>query len=160
MGRPSKPTKRQIDFAKAYIVTGNAKEAYKQSYDASGMKDTTLGTEAVRTSNHPNVVALIEKAQQKQIQQVDRTLDSHLTKLEDLRDAAEADGEYSAAISAEVSRGKCLGFYTEKVEVKTTKEHKLVLEIAQVSEDAMLAELRMLNEKLEQERAAEKLTSG
>ena len=41
----------------------------------------------------------------------------YLRTLERLRDAAESDGKYAAAVTAEMARGKVSGFYVERVEV-------------------------------------------
>ena len=44
------------------------------------------------------------------------TLDSHLDTLASLRDEARAAGRFGDAISAEVNRGKALGFYVIRSE--------------------------------------------
>jgi hypothetical protein len=44
------------------------------------------------------------------------TLESHLAKLAELRDQAQLAGKYGEAISAEVNRGKALGFYVTRSE--------------------------------------------
>jgi len=43
-------------------------------------------------------------------------LRQHLTKLAQLRDKAEQLGKFGDAISAEVSRGRALGYYIERRE--------------------------------------------
>ena len=45
-----------------------------------------------------------------------RTLEAHLAKLAEFRDKAAAVGKFSDAITAEVARGKALGFYVERRE--------------------------------------------
>ena len=44
------------------------------------------------------------------------TLESHLRDLKHLRDKACAAGRYSAAISAEIARGRVAGLYVERIE--------------------------------------------
>ena len=44
------------------------------------------------------------------------TLESHLHDLKDLRDKACAEGRYSAAISAEIARGRAAGLYVGRIE--------------------------------------------
>jgi phage terminase small subunit len=44
------------------------------------------------------------------------TLEGHLAKLAELRDQAAQEGKYSAAVGAEVARGKVAGFYIERHE--------------------------------------------
>ena len=51
----------------------------------------------------------------------ENTLKEHLRVLSVLRDKAEADGRFSAAINAEVSRGKALGYYDNHGKSETEK---------------------------------------
>ena len=44
------------------------------------------------------------------------TLESHLKDLLDLRDKACVEGRYSAAIRAEIARGRAAGLYVERIE--------------------------------------------
>jgi hypothetical protein len=44
------------------------------------------------------------------------TLEAHLSMLAELRDQAQLAGKYGEAISAEVNRGKALGFYVTRSE--------------------------------------------
>ena len=53
------------------------------------------------------------------MKETEMTVAEHLKELAEIRDLAKADGRYSAAVSAETSRGKVCGFYSDKVEVKT-----------------------------------------
>jgi hypothetical protein len=43
-----------------YIETGNASEAYRQSYDAAGMAPESIGIEASRLLDDPNITLKIE----------------------------------------------------------------------------------------------------
>ena len=45
------------------------------------------------------------------------TLESHLSKLAEIRDMAIAAEDYSAANTAETNRGKVMGYYVERKEV-------------------------------------------
>jgi hypothetical protein len=45
------------------------------------------------------------------------TLESHLSKLAEIRDLAIAAEDYSAANTAETNRGKVMGYYVERKEV-------------------------------------------
>ena len=46
------------------------------------------------------------------------TLESHLKVLASLRDKACAEGRYSAAIRAEIARGRAAGLYVERIEAQ------------------------------------------
>jgi len=50
------------------------------------------------------------------VEKAQMTLESHLNDLRALRDKAERAEKYSAAVAAEVARGRASGFYTEKLE--------------------------------------------
>ena len=45
------------------------------------------------------------------------TLAGHLARLAELSEKAEQEGKYSAAVAAEISRGKVAGLYVERTEV-------------------------------------------
>jgi hypothetical protein len=55
------------------------------------------------------------------IERAKMTMDNHLATLADLRDMATKAEQYSAAIRAEESRGKAVGFYTTKLDVFATR---------------------------------------
>ena len=65
------------------------------------------------------------------------TLAGHLQRLKDLSDAAEKSNQMSAAITAEVARGKASGLYVEKVEhsgsvgIATMTDEQLAAKIAE-----------------------------
>ena len=54
-------TQKQENFCLAYIKTGNASEAYRQSYDAEKMKDTTITERASRLLKEYNISARIKE---------------------------------------------------------------------------------------------------
>jgi len=60
------------------------------------------------------------------------TLESHLRDLKHLRDQACAAGRYSAAISAEIARGRVAGLYVERIEAV---ERNFVVELPEKIED-------------------------
>jgi hypothetical protein len=68
----------------------------------------------LRTREECNFAAVAQIAVQEHC-----TLEAHLAKLAQLRDQAQAKGDYGAAISAEYKRGQALGFYIERKEQGT-----------------------------------------
>lgn len=48
-------TPKRKKFARTFVKTGNATEAYRQSYDAGNMSPRAINTEAVRTLAKPAV---------------------------------------------------------------------------------------------------------
>jgi len=65
------------------------------------------------------------------------SMDSHLTELSHLRDEAKITGQISAAISAEVSRGRAAGLYIEKKEVTVSK-------VESMSDEELASKLKQL----------------
>lgn len=113
-------TEKQEAFLQAYMETRSPTEAYRRAFDTSKMKKETVSRRAMEMMKHPLIVAAVEKAQRKAMQKACVTLEGHLADLARLRDAAEEDGQFSAAITAEISRGKAVGLYTERVKQELT----------------------------------------
>lgn len=54
-------TVKQERFAQAYVRTGKASEAYRESYDAGKMKPATVWTEASLLLDNPKVAQRVER---------------------------------------------------------------------------------------------------
>ncbi len=57
---PLKLTKQQEEFARAYVKTGNASEAYRQAYAAGNMTEGAINVEACRMLDHPKIAHRIK----------------------------------------------------------------------------------------------------
>ncbi|MBV7387252.1 terminase small subunit [Pasteurellaceae bacterium TAE3-ERU1] len=110
-------TQKQVNFCNAYLETGNASEAYRQAYNAENMKAETINRKASELMSNGKVKARIEEMREKAAQGAQVTLESHLERLAELSLAAQENGQYSAAINAEIARGKAAGLYTEKAKI-------------------------------------------
>lgn len=55
-----KPTAKQQGFARDYVLTGNASEAYRLNYNASKMKPDTIKKAAQELLNNPHLTPTIE----------------------------------------------------------------------------------------------------
>ena len=112
----AKLTAKQEAFSVAYVACGNASEAYRQVYDVSQTaKPETVRNNAYKVLCRPEVEARVAELRAQAARAGLVTLESHLADLARLRDLAEQDGQLSAAITAEISRGKAVGLYTDKV---------------------------------------------
>jgi phage terminase small subunit len=111
-------TAKQEAFCLAYIETGNASEAYRRAYSASRMKPTTVNREANALFENHNITTRLDELRQPAIEKAQVTLEGHLNDLKELRDAAKEAEQFSAAIAAEVARGKAAGVHVEKTETK------------------------------------------
>ena len=113
-------TIKQENFCLAYLETGNASEAYRQSYDTSKMNEASVNRKAKDMIDNGKITARLEQLRKPVIEAAQITLASHLSALERLRDKAEEEGKYSAAVTAEMARGKASGLYTEKIDHTST----------------------------------------
>lgn len=110
-------TPKQEAFCAAYIETGNASEAYRRSYSAEKMKPATVNRSAKELLDNRNITARLKELQAPMIEEAQLTYGSHLKRLAELAEAAAKAGQFSAAITAEVNRGKVAGLYIEKKQV-------------------------------------------
>lgn len=115
-------TQKQESFCLAYIETGNATEAYRRSYNASNMADTTVNRKGKMLLDMGKIGARIEGIRKEAADKVGLTLQQHLTDLKRLRDMAESSEKYGPAIQAEIARGKASGLYVEKIDATVTNK--------------------------------------
>lgn len=109
-------TAKQESFCIAYIETGNASEAYRRVYSAEKMKPETVNRKAKDLMDNGKIAARLAEIRQPVVDAAQITLQSHLQRLAELSEAAEEQGQFSAAITAETNRGRVAGLYTEKVD--------------------------------------------
>lgn len=110
-------TPKQESFCLAYLETGSASEAYRQAYDAEGMKPETINKRASELLLNGEIAGRLESLRAPVREAAQISLRQHLDDLKRLRDLAEASEKYGPAIQAEVARGKASGLYVEKTEV-------------------------------------------
>ena len=108
-------TPKQEKFCLVYLETGNASEAYRQAYDAKDMQDSTINRKAKDLLYNGKITARVQELRKPAVEAAQVTLTEHLNDLKRLRDKAEQEGKYSAAIAAETARGKASGLYVENV---------------------------------------------
>ena len=58
-------TPKQEAFVAVYLETGNATEAYRRSYDCSGMKDATINRAAKELLDNPKIATRIGVLQER-----------------------------------------------------------------------------------------------
>ena len=117
-------TPKQEAFAQAIVSGMNQSDAYRSAYKVGpGTKPETVNQAASRIMADSNIAARVAALRQPVIEAVRVTLASHLTRLEELSFGAEQAGQFSAAINAEIARGKASGIYTEKPETPTVQTY-------------------------------------
>lgn len=117
-------TQKQENFCLAYIETGNASEAYRKAYNAAGSSEKSVWELASKMLDNPKVISRLEALREQAARRALLTLERHLEELATLRDEARAEGRYSAAIAAEIARGKAAGLYVEQS--RTEGESRMV----------------------------------
>lgn len=131
-------TAKQEAFCLALLESGNAKEAYRKAYPASSSwLDSTVYEKACRLRKNAKIMARMEQLRKPAIEAAQMTLEGHLNDLKRLRDKAEDEGKYTAAVQAEVSRGKAAGLYVEKFDIThrlgEMSDEEIRLEIASLA---------------------------
>ena len=115
-------TPKQEAFAQAVASGKSQAEAYRIAYNASKCKPETVHVKASHLMADGKVAARVAEMRGKAAEAAAVTLEGHLSRLEELSKAAQGAGQYSAAIAAEVARGKASGIAVEKSEhMVTTK---------------------------------------
>lgn len=132
MPKGEKLTPKQEAFIRAYLGGKNPKDAYEQAYDVKRMSPAAVAVEAQKLLQHPNVSKRLNALQAKQEVKTLLSLEEHMEKLKELRDAAHQEGDFSPAIKAEELRGKLRRFYVEQI------EHGGVGDFDRMNEDEIL----------------------
>ena len=125
-------TPKQEAFCLAYLETGNASEAYRRAYDAENMKPESINRKAKDVIDNVKIAARVAELRKPALVKAQMTLEGHLADLQMLRDKALQADQFSAAISAEIARGKASGVHVEKSEQHLTGAVSFVLEVAGV----------------------------
>jgi phage terminase small subunit len=116
-------TPKQEAFARAYVETGNASEAYRRAYNAEKMSDEAIRVEACRLLDNPNVSLTVEKLQVKHQKRheitVDKLTEMALTAFKEAHRIAPTSGQMqtSSMVKAAEFLGKLHGLIVDRSEV-------------------------------------------
>lgn len=134
----SELTPKQEAFAQAVVSGMSQADAYRAAYKVRPTtKPETVVQCASRIMADRNVAARVEQLREPVVKAAQITLASHLERLQELSTKAQEANQMSAAIAAEVARGKASGLYVEKVEhsgsvgVATMSDEQLKAKIAE-----------------------------
>jgi len=130
MGLPKKLTEQQIKFANLLISEQGRKTATQCAIEAGYAKDSARQAASVlqNPKKYPLVVQYIGELREELQKKYDVTFGSHVTELAKLRDEAREKKAWSAAVNAEVARGKAAGLYIEQKIIRTGKLEDLSTE--------------------------------
>ena len=123
MGLPKKLTEMQIKFAQELVTNEGRKTATECAVDAGYAKDRAAITasELQSPKRYPLVVQYIGKIRSDYQKKYEVTYERHISELAKLREDSRKKGAWSAAINAEVARGKAAGLYVEQKIIRTGK---------------------------------------
>jgi phage terminase small subunit len=120
----SKLTLKQEAFAKAYIETGNASEAYRRAYNAGKMKSDAIHVNASKLLASAKVALRVQELQSAHQKRHEITVDSLTLMLMEDRVLARKEGEANAAINAVLAIAKLHGLIIDSKNVNLNANHK------------------------------------
>ena len=123
MGVPKRLTEMQQKFAHELVSNEGRKYAYQCAIDAGYEKDRARQTasELMNPKKYPLVVKYIGEIREEYQKKYAVTFERHISELGKIRQDALAKGAWSAAVNAEVARGKAAGLYIEQKIIRTGK---------------------------------------
>ena len=123
MGVPKRLTEMQMKFAHEIVTNEGRKNATECATDAGYTKDTAV-VKASQLQNpklYPLVVKYIGELREEYQKKYAVTFERHISELAKIRMDALKKGAWSAAVNAEVARGKAAGLYVEQKIIRTGK---------------------------------------
>ena len=111
-----KLTPKQENFCLAYLETGNASEAYRRAYDASGMSDTSINRKAKELVDNGKIAARLDELREPILKRHAITVDDLLAELEEARRLALETEAPAPAVSATMGKAKLLGLDKQVIE--------------------------------------------
>ena len=142
MSLPKRLTDMQIRFAELVVFNEGRKTPTECAIEAGYEKEFAhvRASELRNPRKYPLVVKYIGELREEIQKKYEITFERHITELAKLREESRAKGAWSAAINAEVARGKAAGLYVEQKIIKHGKledmtEKELELKMKQIIED-------------------------
>ena len=123
MGVPKRLTEMQMKFAHEIVSNEGRKYGYECAIEAGYEKDRSRVTasELQNPKKFPLVVKYIGELREEYQKKYAVTFERHITELGKIRVDALKKGAWSAAVNAEVARGKAAGLYIEQKIIRTGK---------------------------------------
>lgn len=112
-------TIKQEAFARSYVETGNASEAYRRAFDAGDMKPGVVANKASALLKHDEIRVMVDQLKAKAVERLEITIDDLVRELEEARIAAGSTDKPQAAamVAATLGKAKLLGLITDKQEL-------------------------------------------
>mgnify|MGYP003148882965 CR=1 FL=1 len=123
MGVPKRLTEMQMKFAHEIVTNEGRKNGFECAKDAGYAEDSARvrASELQNPKLFPLVVQYIGELRSEYQKKYAVTFERHISELGKIRQDALANGAWSAAVNAEVARGKAAGLYVEQKIIRTGK---------------------------------------
>ena len=159
MGLPKKLTEQQIKFANILIAEEGRKTATQCAIEAGYAKDSArqAASKLQNPKLYPLVVQYIGELRAEWQKKFEVTFGNHVTELGKLRDEARDKKAWSAAVNAEVARGKAAGLYIEQKIIRTGKLEDLSTEELESRMKQIIDDYSPILEGIEVEELTEKV---
>src|SRR6056300_828308 len=159
MGRHKELTEMQRKFAHELVTNEGRKNKYECAIDAGYAKDraTSTAAELQNPKRYPLVVQYIGELREEWQKKYEVTYERHISELAKLREESRKKGAWSAAINAEVARGKAAGLYVEQKIIRTGKLEDLSAEELESRMKTIIDEYSPILEGVEVEEIKEKV---
>ena len=142
MGVPKRLTEMQMKFAHELVTNEGRKTATECAITAGYEQDSAVvrASELQNAKRYPLVVQYIGQLRDEYQKKYDVTFGRHISELAKLRDNARESKAWSAAVNAEVARGKAAGLYVDQKIIKygtldSLTPQELELKMKQILED-------------------------
>ena len=120
MGVPAKLTEKQIKFAELLVYNEGRMSPAECAKEAGYTSRPRQAASELRNPKYsPLVVRYIGELRAEMQEKYGISIERHLTELAKLRDSSAKKGAWSAAINAEVARGKAGGLYIDQKLIMT-----------------------------------------
>ena len=117
-----KLTPKQEKFCLVYIETGNASEAYRQSYNTAKMKPETVNRTAKQLLDNRKIAARLDELREEHAKRHEITVDTLVAELEEARKLAFETDKAAAAVQATMGKAKLLGLDKQIVDITSNGE--------------------------------------
>ena len=123
MGLPKRLTEMQMKFAHEVVSNEGRKNGFECARDAGYAEDSARvrASELQNPKVYPLVVKYIGELREEYQRKYAVTFERHISELAKIRMEALKKGAWSAAVNAEVARGKAAGLYIEQKIIRTGK---------------------------------------
>jgi phage terminase small subunit len=123
MGVPKRLTEMQMKFANELVHNEGRKTAYQCAIDAGYAEERARVTasELQSPKMYPLVAQYIGELRTELQKKYSVTFENHIAELAQLRNDARDKKAWSAAVNAEIARGKAAGLYIEQKIIRTGK---------------------------------------